>query len=83
MAVALRPQHDAPASQAPLLASGGCEEVIKLWRWNLETATCVQTLRADGPYEGMEIAGATGLNHTQQVALRALGAVGALDFRAA
>jgi transcriptional regulator with XRE-family HTH domain len=36
---------------------------------------CLQTLRADRPYERMNITGATGLTEAQKASLRALGAV--------
>jgi hypothetical protein len=36
---------------------------------------CLYTLRAPRPYEGMNIAGVTGISEAQKVALRALGAV--------
>lgn len=73
MAIAFQPHVETPANQTPLLASGGCEEVIKLW--DVASAECVQTLRAAGPYAGMDITGVAGLNQTQKRALKALGAV--------
>ena len=36
---------------------------------------CLKTLRADRPYERMNITGATGLSDAQKAALKALGAV--------
>ena len=55
------------------LASCSADETIKLW--NAETGDCLKTLRADRPYEGMNITGATGLTEAQQATLHALGAV--------
>ncbi|HEY9642751.1 MAG TPA: NB-ARC domain-containing protein [Coleofasciculaceae cyanobacterium] len=56
-----------------LLASGSHDETIKLW--DVKTGHCIRTLRADRLYEGMNIAGATGLTEAQQATLKALGAV--------
>ncbi|NER94400.1 MAG: hypothetical protein F6J86_11250 [Symploca sp. SIO1B1] len=55
------------------LVSGSGDETIKLW--NVETGDCWQTLRADRPYEGMNIKGAIGLTAAQKATLKALGAV--------
>jgi WD40 repeat protein len=55
------------------LATGSTDETIKLW--NVETGTCLKTLRTERPYEGMNITGATGLTEAQKAALKALGAV--------
>ncbi|MGB7440066.1 MAG: NB-ARC domain-containing protein [Coleofasciculaceae cyanobacterium] len=55
------------------LASGSGDETIKLW--SAETGECLQTLRADRPYEGMNIKGAIGLTAAQKATLKALGAV--------
>lgn len=56
-----------------LLASGDEDGVIKLW--DAKTGTCLQTLRADRPYERMNISGVTGLTPAQISVLKALGAV--------
>ncbi len=56
-----------------ILASGSDDETIRLWE--LATGVCVATLRAEGPYSGMNIAGAMGLTEAQRAALKALGAV--------
>ena len=55
------------------LVSGGNDQTIRYW--DVRTGECARTLRADGPYAGMNIAGATGLTEAQRSALRALGAV--------
>lgn len=55
------------------LASGSQDETIKLW--DLETGECFRTLRADRPYEGMNIKGVRGISAAQKAALRSLGAV--------
>lgn len=63
-----------PTATAGLrLASGGCDEVIKLW--DAPNAACLATLRSPGPYAGMNITGVTGISDAQKAALRALGAV--------
>ena len=56
-----------------LLASGSADETIKLW--HLETGECLKTLRADRPYEGMNITGVTGLTEAQRGTLVVLGAI--------
>ncbi|BCL33908.1 NACHT and WD40 repeat domain-containing protein [Nostoc sp. MS1] len=54
------------------LASSSADETIRLW--SIHTGNCVQILRADRPYEGMNITGAIGLTQAQQTTLTALGA---------
>jgi WD40 repeat protein len=56
-----------------MLASGSKDETIKLW--NVETGECLQTLRANRPYEGMNITGVIGLTAAQRATLKALGAL--------
>lgn len=55
------------------LASGSADGTIKLW--DVETGVCLKTLRADRPYERMNITGVTGLTAAQKATLKALGAV--------
>jgi WD40 repeat protein/DNA-binding SARP family transcriptional activator len=55
------------------LASSGVDETIKLW--DVRIGECRQTLRAPGPYAGMNITGVKGLTGAQKAALQALGAV--------
>jgi len=55
------------------LASAGQDETIKLWK--VKTGECLNTLRADRPYEGMNITGVTGLTEAQKATLRTLGAI--------
>jgi WD40 repeat protein/DNA-binding SARP family transcriptional activator len=55
------------------LASASTDETIRLWE--VATGECRQTLRADGPYAGMNITGVTGISAAQRAALMALGAV--------
>lgn len=43
--------------------------------WDVGTGECVQIVRVDGPYAGMNITDTTGLTQAQRAALRALGAV--------
>ncbi|NJP08683.1 MAG: WD40 repeat domain-containing protein [Leptolyngbyaceae cyanobacterium RU_5_1] len=57
-----------------ILASGSEDETIRLWA--IATGRCLAILRSPRPYEGMTIAGVTGLTDAQKVTLRALGAVG-------
>ncbi len=56
-----------------ILASSSWDERIKLW--DIHTGICVQTLRADLPYEGMDITDVRGLTAAEEEALIALGAI--------
>lgn len=61
-------------SNDQILASGSrVDETIKIW--NVETGECLRTLRAERPYEGMNITGTTGLTIAQKQTLKALGAI--------
>lgn len=53
--------------------SGSQDEQIKLW--NVSTGECLQTLKSDRLYEGMNIANVSGLTAAQESTLIALGAV--------
>lgn len=55
------------------LVSGGYDERLKFW--DVQTGRCLKTLIVPGPYEGMNITGATGLTDAQKTTLKALGAV--------
>jgi predicted NACHT family NTPase len=55
------------------LASCGEDGLIKLW--NVLTGDCLKTMRNERPYEGMNIAGVTGLTEAEKASLKALGAV--------
>ncbi len=55
------------------LVSGSLDETIKFW--DVQTGECIRILRADRPYERMNITGATGLTPAQVATLKALGAV--------
>jgi WD40 repeat protein len=63
------------------LASGSEDETIKFW--DIQTGQCLKTLRADRPYERMNITGVTGVTTTQKAVLKALGAVEDADISAA
>ncbi len=56
-----------------MLASGSEDETIKLW--NIETLTYIKTLKAERLYEGMNIAGVTGITNDRKDTLKVLGAV--------
>jgi WD40 repeat protein len=67
--VALHPQW---------IASSSADETIKLW--DSQTYDCRHTLRAERPYEGMNITGVTGITEAQKVSLTALGAMAEMNF---
>ncbi|MBD2067173.1 NACHT domain-containing protein [Leptolyngbya sp. FACHB-671] len=67
------PEDESDESTDFILLSGSFDERIKLW--NVETAECLQTLRAARPYEGMVITDVVGLTEAQKATLKALGAV--------
>jgi WD40 repeat protein/predicted ATPase/DNA-binding SARP family transcriptional activator len=64
--VAFRPDGKQVAS----IGKGGA-----LCIWQLDTYERLHTLRAPGPYEGMNITGVTGISDAQKASLKALGAV--------
>jgi WD40 repeat protein len=55
------------------LYSASKDETIR--EWDVATGACLRTLRAEGPYAGMDITGTAGLSDGQRASLRALGAV--------
>jgi WD40 repeat protein len=55
------------------IASGSANGAINLWE--MEAGECVKTMRSPRLYEGMNIAGVTGLTDAQKSTLKALGAV--------
>ncbi len=56
-----------------ILASGSFDETIRLW--DVQTGECLQVLRPDRLYEGMNITGLTGLTAGAIATLKSLGAV--------
>jgi WD40 repeat protein len=58
---------------AQTLVSGSEDETIKIW--DVITGECLKTLRANRPYEGMNIMGVTGLTEAQKMTLISLGAM--------
>ena len=55
------------------LASGSHDQGIKVW--DLQTNDCLKTLRADKPYDGLNITSVTGITTAQKSTLKALGAI--------
>jgi WD40 repeat protein len=60
------------SSNTQTLVSGSDDETIKIW--DVTTGECLKTLRANRPYEGMNIMGVTGLTEAQKMTLISLGA---------
>ncbi|MGL5083951.1 MAG: NB-ARC domain-containing protein [Microcoleaceae cyanobacterium] len=56
-----------------ILASGSHNQPIRIW--NLNTQECIQILRTDKPYHGMNITGVTGITPAQKATLKILGAI--------
>jgi WD40 repeat protein len=52
--------------------SGSEDATIRVW--NVQTGACVNVLRPDRPYEGMNITGIVGLTEAQRETLKQLGA---------
>ncbi|MCB0061262.1 MAG: AAA family ATPase, partial [Caldilineaceae bacterium] len=63
------------AANGTLLFSGGDDETIILWQQVESQWQHVEKRRSPGPYEGLNIYGATGINGEQHATLSALGAV--------
>ena len=59
--------------QVQILASGSYDETVRLW--DVQTGECLQILRPERLYEGMNISGASGLSQAQVATLEQLGAV--------
>ena len=55
------------------LASSSEDETIRIW--NVETGECLKILKAENPYERMNISGVTGLTEATITTLKTLGAV--------
>jgi WD40 repeat protein len=55
------------------VVSSGADGTIR--QWEVQTGTCLATMKPLRPYEGIDITGATGLNKAQKSALMALGAI--------
>jgi len=73
-------QANIASSPCESLLSGSFDETLR--SWDVQTGECLQTLRAERPYEGMNITGVTGLTEAQKATLNALGAVeGELSIR--
>lgn len=61
------------SSDRKTLATGSYDGIIKLW--DMQTRTCLYTLRSERPYERMNITQAKGLTEIQKATLRSLGAI--------
>jgi WD40 repeat protein len=61
------------SSDGKTIASGSANGAINLWE--METGECVGKMRSPRLYEGMNIAGVTGVTDAQKSTLKALGAV--------
>ena len=60
-------------SNSQIIASGSEDETIKLW--NIETGNCLNTLKAESLYKGLNLGGATGLSEPTRLSLITLGMV--------
>jgi WD40 repeat protein len=56
-----------------ILISSSDDETMRLW--DVSTGRSIATLRTPGPYDSMNITGATGLTEGQRTTLKALGAI--------
>jgi WD40 repeat protein len=76
--VAFSPVGNNLSASDYILASGSQDETIRLW--NSSTGECIRTLKADKPYEHMNIANIKGLTEAQKMTLKALGAIEDDDY---
>ncbi|MBD3886861.1 hypothetical protein IFO70_35085 [Phormidium tenue FACHB-886] len=60
-------------SHSNVLISGSADATMKLW--DSQTGKCLETLRSNRPYEGMNITGVSGITEAQKATLKALGAI--------
>jgi WD40 repeat protein/transcriptional regulator with XRE-family HTH domain len=56
-----------------ILVSGSEDETIRLW--NVRTGECLKILKAEKPYERLNLTGVTGITEATRAMLKALGAV--------
>ncbi len=63
----------AVSSDGRRAVSGSYDETVRIW--DLQSGECLQIMRGERPYEGMNIAGTKGLNPAQIASLKELGAV--------
>ncbi|PLZ71309.1 hypothetical protein CBP14_20290, partial [Fischerella thermalis WC245] len=56
-----------------LLVSGSEDETIRLW--NVKTGECFKILKAEKPYERLNLTGVSGITEATRATLKALGAV--------
>jgi WD40 repeat protein/DNA-binding SARP family transcriptional activator len=60
-------------SHSNVLISSSADETIRIW--DIQTGNCLNILRADRPYEGMNITDVSGITEVQKAMLKALGAI--------
>lgn len=60
-------------SDGKVMLTGSYDGTIRLW--DIHSGECLEVIRNPGPYEGMNIAGVTGISEAQRAALFTLGAV--------